>query len=111
VDGEPGSLFVPNAFIPGSDNLEFREFKAKGTGILSWRMSVFDKWGAVLWETTKLDDGKPVEGWDGNFRGQRMPQGVYYWKIDLQLKNGTEWKGISLKSGAPKRTGTINLIR
>jgi PKD repeat protein len=111
VDGEPGALFVPNAFIPGSDNLEFREFKAKGTGISSWRMTVFDKWGATLWETTKLEDGKPVEGWDGNYRGQRMPQGVYYWKIDLQLKNGTAWKGISLKSGAPKRTGTINLIR
>jgi PKD repeat protein len=111
VDGEPGSLFVPNSFIPGSDNLEFREFKAKGTGILSWKMSIFDKWGATLWETTKLDDGKPVEGWDGNFRGQRMPQGVYYWKIDLQLKNGTEWKGVTLKSGSPRRTGTINLIR
>ncbi|MFP5081192.1 PKD domain-containing protein [Pedobacter sp. JCM 36344] len=111
VDGEPGSLFVPNAFIPGSDNLDFREFKAKGTGILSWRMSIFDKWAAVLWETTKLDDGKPLEGWDGTYRGQRMPQGVYYWKIDLQMRNGTEWKGVSLNSGAPKRTGTINLIR
>jgi PKD repeat protein len=111
VDGQPGSLFVPNAFIPGSDNLELKEFKAKGTGIASWKMSVFDKWGAVLWETTKLDDGVPVEGWDGTFKGQRMPQGVYYWKIDLQLRNGTDWKGISLKSGTPKRTGTINLIR
>jgi PKD repeat protein len=111
IEGEPGSVFVPNSFIPGSDNLEFREFKAKGTGIQSWRMSVFDKWGAVLWETTLLDNGKPVEGWDGTFRGQQMPQGVYFWKIDLQLRNGTDWKGISLKSGTPKRTGIINLIR
>jgi gliding motility-associated-like protein len=111
VDGEPGSVFVPNAFIPGSDNLDLREFKAKGTGILNWRMSIFDKWGAVLWETTKLDDGKPVEGWDGTYRGKGMPQGVYFWKIDLQLKNGTDWKGTSLNSGTTKRTGIINLIR
>jgi PKD repeat protein len=111
VDGQPGSLVVPNAFIPGGADLNFREFKAKGTGIASWRMSVFDKWGAVLWETTKLEDGIPVEGWDGSYRGQPMPQGVYYWKIDLQLRNGTEWKGVTLKSGVPKRTGTINLIR
>lgn len=111
VTGEPGSLFLPNSFIPGSPQLEFREFKAKGTGIANWRMSIFDKWGAKLWETTKLDDGKPVEGWDGTYRGQTMPQGVYYWKIDLQLRNGSEWKGVTLNSSAPKRTGTINLIR
>ncbi|MHA4894209.1 PKD domain-containing protein [Pedobacter sp. PWIIR3] len=111
IDGEPGSLFVPNSFIPSSDDLQFREFKAKGTGIASWRMSIFDKWGALLWETTRLEDGKPVEGWDGTYKGQKMPQGVYYWKIDLQMRNGTEWKGVTLNSAAPKRTGTINLIR
>ncbi|RYD96115.1 MAG: PKD domain-containing protein, partial [Sphingobacteriales bacterium] len=68
ITGEPGALVLANAFIPGSDNLEFREFKAKGTGILSWKMSVFDKWGTVVWETTKLNDGKPVDGWDGTFK-------------------------------------------
>ena len=111
VEGEPGSLFVPNAFIPGSENVEFRVFKAKGTGIESWRMTVYDKWGALLWETRQLEDGKPTEGWDGTYRGQKMPQGLYFWKIDVKLRNGTEWKGVRLNSGSPKRTGTINLIR
>ncbi|MES2777737.1 MAG: PKD domain-containing protein [Bacteroidota bacterium] len=111
IDGEPGSLFLPNSFMPSSEDPQFREFKAKGTGIASWRMSIFDKWGAILWETTRLDDGKPVDGWDGTFKGQKMPQGVYYWKIDLQLRNGVEWKGVTLNSTAPKRTGAINLIR
>ncbi|MGY4383009.1 gliding motility-associated-like protein [Pedobacter sp. UYP24] len=111
VDGEPGTLFVPNSFIPSSEDPQFREFKAKGTGIANWRMSIFDKWGALLWQTTRLDEGKPVEGWDGTYKGQKMPQGVYYWKIDLQLRNGTEWKGVTLNATAPKRTGTINLIR
>lgn len=111
VNGEPGSLYVPNSFIPASDDPQFKEFKAKGTGIASWRMIIFDKWGAVLWETTKLDDGKPVDGWDGTYKGQKMPQGVYFWKINLELRNGLQWKGVTLNSTAPKRTGTINLIR
>lgn len=111
VDGEPGSLFVPNAFMPGSENTEFRLFKAKGTGIQSWTMMVFDKWGTLLWQSNKLEDGKPYEGWDGTHNGQKMPEGVYFWKIDLKLRNGSEWKGVSLNSGSPKRTGTINLIR
>ncbi|WP_166664857.1 PKD domain-containing protein [Pedobacter metabolipauper] len=108
---EPGTVFVPNAFTPGSDNPALREFKAKGIGIKAWRMGVFDKWGELLWETTKLDDGKPVEGWDGTFKGTAMPQGVYYWKISVEFNNGIAWKGMTYNSSAPRRTGVIHLIR
>jgi len=111
VTGVPGTLFVPNAFIPGNSNPELRLFSAKGFGLKTWKFSVFDKWGELLWETSKLDDGKPGDGWDGTFKGQQMPQGVYFWKADVQFINGSEWKGMTYGSSAPKRTGIINLIR
>ncbi|TKC60326.1 PKD domain-containing protein [Pedobacter hiemivivus] len=111
IKGVPGYLFVPNSFIPGNTQPELREFRAKGSGIASWRFSVFNKWGQILWETTKLDEGRPAEAWDGTFNGQPMPQGVYYWKIDVQMVNGTEWKGMTYDKSAPKRTGPIHLIR
>lgn len=111
IKGVPGYLFVPNSFIPGSDRPELRLFRAKGSGIQTWRFSVFNKWGQVLWDTTKLEEGRPTEGWDGTFKGQAMPQGVYYWKIDVQMVNGTEWKGMTYDKSAPKRTGAIHLIR
>jgi PKD repeat protein len=111
IAGVPGYLYLPNSFIPGSETPELRVFKAKGSGIKTWKMSIFNKWGQSLWETSKLEEGRPVEGWDGIFSGTPAPQGVYFWKIDVELINGTEWKGMTYDSSAPKRTGIIHLIR
>lgn len=111
INGVPGYLFVPNSFIPGSESSELRLFKAKGSGIKSWRMSVFNKWGQLIWETTKLEDGHPQEGWDGTYRNAELPQSVYYWKIDVEFINGSQWKGMAYDNSAPKRTGPIHLIR
>lgn len=111
IVGVPGYVYVPNSFMPGGNNVPLQKFIAVGTGIKSWKMSVFNKWGQVLWETTKLDDGKPVEGWDGTFNNVAQPQGIYFWKIEVQLINGTEWKGVTYDKSAPKRTGEIYLIR
>lgn len=111
IKGVPGYLFLPNSFIPGDTRPELRDFRAKGSGIATWRFSIFNKWGQLLWETTKLEEGRPVEGWDGTFKGQPMPQGVYFWKIDVQMVNGSEWKGMTYDKSAPKRTGPIHLIR
>lgn len=111
ITGVPGYLYVPNSFMPNSSTPELREFRAKGSGMSSWKMSIFNKWGQVVWETDKLDDGRPVEGWDGTYKSNPVPQGVYYWKIDVQMINGTPWKGMSYNGSNPKRTGSINLIR
>lgn len=111
IVGVPGYLYLPNSFMPGSETPELRVFKAKGSGIKTWKMSIFNKWGQALWETTKLEEGRPVEGWDGIFSGTPVPQDVYFWKIDVELINGTEWKGMTYDSSAPKKTGIIHLIR
>jgi len=111
IIGVPGFLYVPNSFMPASQKNELQTFKAKGRGIESWTMTIFNKWGQVLWETTKLSDGAPLEGWDGRYNGQEQPQGVYFWKIDLKFINGGEWKGMTYDSSAPKKTGNIYLIR
>ncbi|WP_316830289.1 PKD domain-containing protein [Pedobacter aquatilis] len=107
----PGFLYVPNSFMPGSQKSELQTFKAKGRGIDNWTMTVFNKWGQVLWETTKLNDGAPLEGWDGRYNGQEQPQGVYFWKIEVKFINGGEWKGMTYDSSPPKKTGNIYLIR
>ncbi|MCX2573838.1 PKD domain-containing protein [Pedobacter sandarakinus] len=111
IIGVPGNLNVPNSFMPASAKNEIKTFKAKGRGIKEWKMSIFNKWGQLLWETTKLDDGAPLEGWDGTYNGQEQPQGVYYWKIEVKFINGSDWKGMTYDSSAPRKTGVIYLIR
>ncbi|UKT63557.1 PKD domain-containing protein [Pedobacter mucosus] len=111
IIGVPGFLNLPNSFMPASAVNELRTFKAKGRGISDWHMTIFNKWGQMLWETKQLDDGAPLEGWDGTFSGKEQPQGVYYWKIDVKFVNGGDWKGVTYDSSPPMKTGVIYLIR
>ncbi|HTD39423.1 MAG TPA: gliding motility-associated C-terminal domain-containing protein, partial [Mucilaginibacter sp.] len=107
-----GNLFLPNAFIPASSNKNLNTFIAKGFGLKTWRMQIFNNFGQLVWETTKLDnDGAPVEGWDGTYKGKIVEQGVYIWQITATLLNGEEWKGMSYHNSSPSKTGAIHLIR
>jgi PKD repeat protein len=112
ITGIPGQLYVPNAFEPNNGNTELKIFSAKGSGIQSWRMQVFNKWGQLVWETNKLSGtGEPMEGWDGNFKGVPSPQGTYIWQATAKFINGSEWKGMSYHGSLPSRSGAIYLIR
>ena len=73
---------------------------------------VFDSWGHLLWESNKIDDkGTPVEGWDGTFEGNLMPQGNYIWKITATFVDDTPWTGSDIGQGEFKTMGTVTLIR
>lgn len=112
IKGTPGQLFVPNAFTPASTNQQLNTFAAKGSGLKQWHMRIFNNYGQLIWETTKLDErGSPTDGWDGTFQGSPVPQGVYIWQIEAIFINGNEWKGMSYNSSNPKRTGAIHVIR
>ncbi|WP_158996066.1 PKD domain-containing protein [Mucilaginibacter sp. L196] len=112
VTGTPGQLFLPNAFMPTGSAYDLRLFMAKGSGIKTWELQIFNNYGQLLWETNKLDSkGSPVEGWDGMFRGVLMQQGAYIWQASATFINGSVWNGMSYNNSLPKRTGTVNLIR
>jgi PKD repeat protein len=115
ITGIPGQLYLPNAFMPTSGTTELQKFIAKGSGIKTWHLQIFNNYGQLMWETSKLTDpkGTPVDGdgWDGTFKGTPVQQGVYIWQASATFINGTEWKGMSYNNSLPKRTGTINLIR
>ncbi|MDB5024375.1 MAG: hypothetical protein JWP78_2130 [Mucilaginibacter sp.] len=107
-----GNVFVPNAFMPAGSNKDLKVFIAKGFGMKTWHMQIFNNFGQLVWETTKLDsNGSPVDGWDGYYKGILSQQGVYIWQISATLLNGQEWKGMSYKNSSPSRTGAIHLIR
>ncbi|MFL5753363.1 MAG: PKD domain-containing protein [Bacteroidia bacterium] len=105
-------LFVPNAFIASSPFPDLAVFLPKGKTIKEYKLQVFNTWGTLLWETEKLDDnGSPVEGWDGTYKGELCAQDVYVWKIEARFKNESLWMGKKYENGEVKNTGTITLIR
>lgn len=76
-----GDVFVPTAFSPNGDSHNDRlEVKMKADCIESYNFKVFDRWGEVVFETTKITDS-----WDGKHNGKDLNTGafVYYLKIKL----------------------------
>lgn len=104
-------LFIPNSFIPESNVLGLRTFKPVGYNLKSYRLSIYDTWGNLIWYTDKLVDGSPSEGWDGNSMGVTLKMDTYIWKIDAEFINGKQWKGLEYKPGKFSKFGNLLLLR
>ena len=100
------SLFLPNAFTPEYNDGEAQVFLPKGKSLVLYDISVYDKWGNLLWRSDLLDeDGSPVESWNGTYKDEDklVPSGVYYYVVNKAIfSNGESWPG--------KRRGTITIM-
>lgn len=73
-------LEVPTAFTPNGDGSNDR---LRVHGLPLTRVDVFrvyDRWGEMLFEDVDFPVNAPDRGWDGTFRNQPMPAGVYLWQ-------------------------------
>ncbi len=107
-------LFIPNAFSPNNTKTEVRLLKPVGINLSQYRFEVYDRWGNLLWWTVELDpEGRPVEGWDGTFKGSLMPEGAYTWKAFAVFKDGSIWdaQNAGNNDNLPKyKIGTSTMI-
>lgn len=65
------NLFHPTAFTPNGDNLN-DVFKVFGQYVVDFELRIFNRWGELMYTTNDLD-----QGWDGTFKGSKMPEGTY----------------------------------
>jgi gliding motility-associated-like protein len=72
-----GIPFMPTAFTPNGDHLD-DIFHVLGNCLATAHMTVFNRWGERVFESTELH-----EGWDGTHQGQTCPQDVYMWQVDV----------------------------
>lgn len=80
---EPIEIYIPNAFSPNNDGINdrFSVFTRDGDQVLILR--VYDRWGAVIFQRKDFLSNNPDYGWDGTFRGQKMPSGDYLYHLKL----------------------------
>jgi gliding motility-associated-like protein len=71
-------FYFPNAFTPNSSGNN-DVYMGYGVGIKSYRMRIFDRWGELIFESTDL-----YTGWDGTYKGNKLPGGVYPVVFDLE---------------------------
>jgi hypothetical protein len=52
------------------------------------QLSVYDRWGSLVWRGADLPPSDPSIGWDGTAYGRPVVQGVYVWMAELELTTG-----------------------
>jgi gliding motility-associated-like protein len=69
-------LYIPSAFTPNHDgNNDY--FKVKSFGIDRFRMSIYNRWGKLIYSSNN-----PEIGWDGSFKNVLQSSGTYVYMIE-----------------------------
>ena len=77
------SIYLPNAFTPNTDNKN-DVFFVQGRNIEKASLFVYDRWGALVFESTEM-----IIGWDGNSpNGTPLETGVYFYYAEVTYRNG-----------------------
>ena len=93
---KPYALYSPNAFSPDGDGIN-DVFKISGQGILDFKIEIYNRWGQMVYQSIDLSNG-----WDGTFKGKKLPTGTYVYKIKTS-KYGVEQKLV--------KSGSVALVR
>jgi len=91
-------VHVPNTFTPDGDGInELFLPVLVGNSTEDFRLSIFNRWGELIYETTNTESG-----WDGTMGGTKVQDGAYVWKLVVKASIGVEIREI---------TGHVNVLR
>tara|TARA_Y100000385_G_scaffold91365_1_gene94277 strand:+ start:490 stop:969 length:480 start_codon:yes stop_codon:yes gene_type:complete len=93
---KPYALYSPNAFSPDGDGINDL-FKISGQGIKDFQIEIYNRWGQMVYKSFDLSNG-----WDGTFKGKKLPTGTFVYKI----KTSKYWVEQKLV-----KSGTVALVR
>ena len=85
------NLYVPNVFSPNGDgqNDIFLIQSAEGPIDEIEFFKIYDRWGNLLYEANNFSPNDEAFGWNGQFRGQSMDNGVYIFVANVKFRDGT----------------------
>ncbi len=74
-------IFIPNAFSPNGDGNNDVLY-VRGEQIKSFQLSIFDRWGELVFESRH-----PDKGWDGTFKGKPVTPAVFVYYLKVSCVN------------------------
>jgi gliding motility-associated-like protein len=90
-----GEIFIPTIFSPNDDGLNDLECVMGGC-VNTMVFAIYNRWGEKVFESNTLD-----YCWDGTYKGKKVNTGVYVYKLNAVLNDGTEIE----------KAGNINVVR
>lgn len=88
-------IFVPNVFTPNNDGKNDR-LMVFGNYVATMQFRIFNQWGQLIFYSDNISNG-----WDGSYKGEQQPVGVYAYTLKVVLNDNT----------IINKKGSINLIR
>jgi len=79
-------IYTPNAFTPDQDGQnDFFTLYGGPAARKIRRLQVFDRWGEQMFDGKDLPMGQEPLGWNGTYRDQLMPSGVYVYVAEIEF--------------------------
>ncbi len=81
---------IPTVITPGNIDGKNDEFVIDFLDDLypDCRVVIFNRWGSIVYESTGYSDP-----WDGTYKGEYLPMGTYFYRVDLNDGSGEVLKG------------------
>jgi gliding motility-associated-like protein len=85
-------VYLPQVFTPNGDRVgdRFNIFGKDPMIKTILHLTVFSRWGEVIYNGINLAPNSYLEGWDGTFENKEMPQGLYPYQTTVQFADGSE---------------------
>lgn len=77
---------IPNLLTPNADGINDLWWIEFSPGVENVRWGIVDRWGRAIFEAND-----PAIRWDGSFKGQVLPEGVYFWWLSYRCWDGQEF--------------------
>ncbi len=81
-------VFIPTAFTPNGDGANDVFMIHGDSGTVSAYIRIFDRAGELIYNNTNATLNNPEDGWDGKYRGNDSPPGVYVYFVDVEFIGG-----------------------
>jgi gliding motility-associated-like protein len=95
-------LYVPNVFSPNGDDSNDLWMIFGGKGIVEIStLNILDRWGNIVFENFGFQPENEAFAWDGIYRGEALPAGVYAYILTYDLIDGS----------SRQESGQITLLR
>jgi len=88
-------IYYPNVINTSSQQNDHFNLFVFGQQAIIDDLSIFDRWGNLIWQTIQLVPNDTQQGWNGKSNEQFVLPGVYVWNARIKLQDGS----VILKSG------------
>ncbi len=83
-------VYIPSGFSPNGDNINDILFIGADLSKILRIESflVFNRWGEAVFQNYDFQPNEPVQGWDGNHRGEPLNPAVFVYVAVVEMLNG-----------------------